>query len=506
MVSAAETPTGNRVIADRYQLLAEVGRGGMGVVWRAQDRLIGRPVAVKELVRVPGSADPQGEAAQRMLREVRATGRLNHRAAVTVYDAVWQDGCAHIVMEFVDAPSLTQLVNRSGPMPPRQVAAMGLEVLGALRQAHDAGIVHRDVKPSNIMVLPEGQGAKLADFGIAQVRGETRLTRTGMVIGSPAFLAPEQINGDRATPATDLWQLGVMLYYALEGRSPFDRETDQATVYAVLGSDPAPPRCGEPLASTIVSLLAKDPERRPESGELRTALERCLMSSGERRGAPARATRVATRHSAQRSPASSETPDPSSRGPGRRSRWWGRVLLGTAAVLALAAASAGAGVLVDHFLIVPDVSRHGPASAVAIPWSARGANSATSVELSGLRFPDRGCAGGEVQPGQALNQVDCAVDHRVEVWDSFRIPRDDTSSAYPDPTFVGRTARMTCEGSLASYVRQTPELRTAGLGVAVLVPDQRTWSDDSSFGNAAYCALWRTDGQPIRGHQLAPVR
>ncbi|GDY29082.1 hypothetical protein GTS_07150 [Gandjariella thermophila] len=174
------------MIADRYVLLAEIGRGGMGVVWRAEDRLIGRPVAVKELPVVPGPPEASGEAAQRMLREVRASGRLNHRAVVTVYDAVWQDGRVHIVMELVEAPSVSELVRRTGPMPPRRVAALGLEILGALRQAHDAGIVHRDVKPGNIMVLPDDQGAKLADFGIAQVRGETQLTHAAGFGGDPA--------------------------------------------------------------------------------------------------------------------------------------------------------------------------------------------------------------------------------------------------------------------------------------------------------------------------------
>jgi tetratricopeptide (TPR) repeat protein len=265
MVSAAETPTGNRVIADRYQLLAEVGRGGMGVVWRAQDRLIGRPVAVKELVRVPGSADPQGEAAQRMLREVRATGRLNHRAAVTVYDAVWQDGCAHIVMEFVDAPSLTQLVNRSGPMPPRQVAAMGLEVLGALRQAHDAGIVHRDVKPANVMVTARGE-VKILDFGVATSAGGEAFAEA-RAVGTLAYMSPEQTRGEAADARADVWSVGALLHELTTGRRAFRAADDRALVRAIqqdaLDAEATVDGGVPPAIAAIVRrCLEKEPARR----------------------------------------------------------------------------------------------------------------------------------------------------------------------------------------------------------------------------------------------------
>ncbi|MGH3341680.1 MAG: serine/threonine-protein kinase, partial [Carbonactinosporaceae bacterium] len=248
-----------RLVADRYALDGVLGRGGMGVVWRARDRLIGRLVAVKELPLPPAMATHRRDALrERVLREARAAGRINHPAAVTVHDVVAEDGMLYIVMELVDAPTLDELLASHGPLPPQRAAAIGLQVLGALEAAHADGIVHRDVKPANILTLADGR-AKLGDFGIAQVRDDPRITESGVMVGSPAFMAPEQVSGRPAGPPADLWSLGVTLYVAVEGCSPFERQHHAATLHALTHDAPAAPSCGEPLAGAILRLLDMSP-------------------------------------------------------------------------------------------------------------------------------------------------------------------------------------------------------------------------------------------------------
>ena len=231
-------PVTDRVIADRYALNASLGRGGMGVVWRAQDAVLGREVAIKEVV-FPATM-PEAErrpARARVMREARAAARLNHPAAVTLYDVVQDQGVTFIVMELVNAPTLADLVREGEPLPVERVAGIGVQVAGALEAAHQAGIVHRDVKPGNVMVLDRGN-AKLADFGIASLQGDPQLTSTGLVIGSPAYMAPEQAKGEESGPAADFWALGATMFYAVEGEPPFDRGTSIATLAAVVNDPP----------------------------------------------------------------------------------------------------------------------------------------------------------------------------------------------------------------------------------------------------------------------------
>src|SRR5512132_1321916 len=239
-----------RVIADRYALNAPLGRGEMGVVWRAQDAVLGREVAVKEVVFPPTMADDERRPAQaRVLREARAAARLNHPGAVTLYDVVQDHGGTFIVMELVSAPTLAELVRAEGPLPVERVAEIGAQVASALEAAHLAGIVHRDVKPGNVMVPDQGV-AKLADFGIASLQGDPQLTSTGLVIGSPAYMAPEQAKGEESGPPADFWALGATMFYAVEGEPPFDRGTSIATLAAVVNDPPPPPapprRCPRP--------------------------------------------------------------------------------------------------------------------------------------------------------------------------------------------------------------------------------------------------------------------
>jgi hypothetical protein len=267
-------PAADRLIANRYALSAPLGRGGMGVVWRAQDAVLGREVAIKEVVFPPTMPEQERRPARaRVMREARAAARLNHPAAVTLYDVVADQGVTFIVMELVNAPTLADLVREGGPLPVERVAEIGVQVAGALEAAHQAGIIHRDVKPGNVMV-PERGTAKLADFGIASLQGDPQLTSTGLVIGSPAYMAPEQAKGEASGPPADFWALGATMFYAVEGEPPFDRGTSIATLAAVVNDPPRRPERAGPLTPLLTALLDKDPRSRPTGPALRAELDR----------------------------------------------------------------------------------------------------------------------------------------------------------------------------------------------------------------------------------------
>ncbi|MEV4005437.1 serine/threonine-protein kinase [Actinomadura sp. NPDC049753] len=247
-----------RLLGNRYRLDSVVGRGGMGTVWRAFDTMLDREVAVKEVVLPPGLSESERAVLyERTFREARASARLNHSGVVTVHDVVEESDRPWIVMELVLAPSLQDIIER-GPMEHRRVADIGLQMLGALQHAHQKGILHRDVKPSNVLVTDTGR-AVLTDFGIAQMEGDTTLTQTGLVMGSPAYIAPERVQGERAVPASDLWALGATLYAAVEGRSPYERSDAMSSLQAAL-TEPVPPaRNAGPLGRVLEGLLAREP-------------------------------------------------------------------------------------------------------------------------------------------------------------------------------------------------------------------------------------------------------
>ncbi|WP_158647693.1 WD40 repeat domain-containing serine/threonine-protein kinase [Actinoplanes sp. ATCC 53533] len=267
------TEGAERVVAGRYRLARPLGRGGMGVVWQAHDVLLGRDVAVKEIRHAAAHAEPAGPPdphIQRALREAQAAARLRHPSIITVYDVVFDDDRPWIVMELVDGPSVAQAIDDHGLLPAGQTARIGLRVLDALHAAHRAGITHRDVKPANILLGADQ--VVLTDFGIAAIDDATALTAAGLMVGSPAYLAPERIDGQAATPAADLWSLGVTLYTAVTGRSPFQRDSTLATFAAILTTAPTPPAHAGTLWPVIKGLLDKDPARRLSAEQARELL------------------------------------------------------------------------------------------------------------------------------------------------------------------------------------------------------------------------------------------
>ncbi|MER5452774.1 serine/threonine-protein kinase [Streptomyces sp. NPDC002764] len=273
MSAGGEHTREGRLLGGRYRLTERIGSGGMGTVWQAHDELVDRDVAVKE-PRLPG--DPQDEhrqrAAHRLYREARAAARVDHPAAVSIHDVVVEEGgLPWIVMELVRGESLHEVLRR-GPVDAREAARIGLAVLRALGAAHAVGIVHRDVKPANVLLGPHGR-VVLTDFGIAHVQGEESLTMSGEFVGSLEFVAPERMSGRSAGPPSDLWSLGVLLYAAVEGASPFRRTTVESTLAAVIACEPPEPKQAGPLGPLIARLLVKDPERRPGAEETEAVLE-----------------------------------------------------------------------------------------------------------------------------------------------------------------------------------------------------------------------------------------
>src|SRR5258708_6075546 len=219
-----------RLLGNRYRLIDTVGRGGMGTVWRAHGEVLEREVAIKQVLLPPGLEPHDRDVLyQRTFREARASARLNHPSVVTVHDVVEVDGTPWIVMEYVRARSLQDIIDQDGPVTPRVAADIGRQVLAALNAAHKLGILHRDVKPSNVLITADGR-AVLTDFGIAKMEGDTTLTQTGLVMGSPAYIPPERAQGEKAAPPADLGALGAPLYPSHQGQSPYDHAPPMAAL------------------------------------------------------------------------------------------------------------------------------------------------------------------------------------------------------------------------------------------------------------------------------------
>ncbi|WP_260613599.1 serine/threonine-protein kinase [Streptomyces sp. WAC05858] len=266
-----------RLLGGRYRVTGRLGRGGMGVVCRTVDAVLGREVAVKVLrAHTDASSAELADLRTRMQREARAAARIRHPGVITVHDVAEEDGLPLIVMELIDGPSLDDVIDERGTIDPREAAGIGAEVADALGAAHDAGVLHRDVKPGNVLLDRTGR-VVLTDFGIASLEAPedgatTKLTRSGELIGSLDYLAPERAQGQDPSPASDIWALGMTLYAAVEGSSPFRRTSVWSTLTAIV-TEPLPePRLAGPLAPVLHALMDKDPRGRPSAAEARRML------------------------------------------------------------------------------------------------------------------------------------------------------------------------------------------------------------------------------------------
>ncbi|MEW1888646.1 serine/threonine-protein kinase [Streptomyces sp. NPDC085659] len=333
------------LLAGRYRLGDVLGRGGMGKVWRAHDEVLHRTVAVKELTAGLYVAESDRIVLhQRTQKEARAAARITHPGVVTVHDVVEYDNRPWIVMQYVDGPSLADRAKESGgEIEAREAARIGLHVLGALRAAHGAGVLHRDVKPGNVLLARDGR-VLLTDFGIAAIEGDSTITRTGELVGSIDYLAPERVRGGDPGPASDLWSLGATLYTAVEGRSPFRRTSPISTMQAVVTEEPPPPARAGALAPVITALLRKEPADRPSAAET----ERMLLEAMEGRAPRSAQAFVPTQQVSEEmlrggtavlphpGPVVQPAPVPAPAPAPRRSRWRTRIL-----VIALAAVIGG---------------------------------------------------------------------------------------------------------------------------------------------------------------------
>ncbi|MET9852500.1 bifunctional serine/threonine-protein kinase/ABC transporter substrate-binding protein [Streptomyces sp. NPDC006450] len=315
------TDQNSELIADRYQLVEPIGQGGMGRVWRGIDQqLFGREVAIKEIL-FPAGLDDGDRATllRRFTGEARAAVTLSHPGIITIHDVVEHHGAPVIVMEFIRGQSLAAAIREQGRLPVQRVAEIGAALLGALTEAHGARIIHRDIKPDNVLLTKDR--VVLTDFGIAHLAdATTKLSQSGTVIGTPHYMPPEQLEGRRPTPANDLWALGATLYHAVEGRPPFEADGLHALAVAVFTRPHRPPAHAGPLAPLLDALLTKDPAQRVGAAEAAELLASALQSSRSRADAAAEAPRepepahvpeAATKHAPTPTEPDAELPTPS---------------------------------------------------------------------------------------------------------------------------------------------------------------------------------------------------
>ncbi|ODU00634.1 MAG: serine/threonine protein kinase [Pseudonocardia sp. SCN 72-86] len=277
-----------RRIGNRYRLDERIAAGAMGAVWRGTDELLNRTVALKELLAAasPGEEDTLEESRQRILREGRIGARLQHAHVISMFDVVVHDDRPWLVMEYLPSRSFAAVLAETGPMVPRDAAAVGEQVADGLAAAHAAGVVHRDVKPGNVLIAENGT-AKITDFGVSRAVDDVQLTRTGMIAGTPAFLAPEIARGGQPTPASDVFALGATIYTAVEGLPPFGLdENAYALLHKVATGAVNPPSSAGELGPVLSSLLAPDPANRPTAGQARAALA-AIAAGREPSGLPA---------------------------------------------------------------------------------------------------------------------------------------------------------------------------------------------------------------------------
>ncbi|PXY28196.1 serine/threonine-protein kinase [Prauserella muralis] len=280
------------MIAGHYRLVEHVGSGAMGIVWRAIDERLERSVAVKQILTQPGLSEAErSNVRQRAMREAKNAARFQHPNAIVVFDIAEHAGDPCLVMEYLPSRSLSAILADAGTLPVQEVARIGEQVAAALVAAHRAGIVHRDIKPGNILIDDNGV-CKITDFGISRASGDLTLTQTGLIGGTPAYLAPELARGADPTPASDVFSLGATLYHAVEGLPPYGDSTNQlALLYAAANGKVNPPTHAGPATALLMSLLRAEPEERPTMSEARERLAR-LAVGGEGNGKPLAGTLV----------------------------------------------------------------------------------------------------------------------------------------------------------------------------------------------------------------------
>lgn len=475
-----------RVIGGRYVVLAELGRGGMGIVWRAEDRVMGRQVAVKEL-RLPAGLSPQERLnfRERLLREARNAGRLNDPGIVTVHDVVSDQGPDdvvrdHIVMELIEARTLSEVIDAEGPLDERAATSVARQLLSALRVAHDRGVVHRDVKPSNVMVTRDGR-VKLTDFGIAQAADDPRLTTTGSLVGSPGFLSPERLEGGPATPASDLWALGVTLFHAVQGFGPFTRESTPATISAVLHADVPPVRVHGPLGSVIAGLLQRDPQARL------TGVQAAALLAFQDTATRVQTGPIGVDRTGMATALGAVSPGVA---PGaRRSPWrWAGVALVVGLVVGLVAG-----------LVLPGIGR------TETPVLAYGDGG--EIPEFGFTYPT--CLQGTLAAGRRFSagaSTSCDSLHDLEafeVLDPFGSSRD---LPYPGREQLIAYARAAC-GLIFDSGVITPAGKS-DLRISALVPSEagfsaRSSSSSSFTGRSVICLLGAADGSQLTGTRIS---
>ncbi|MFJ8231148.1 protein kinase [Streptomyces sp. NPDC094448] len=521
---------GSRLVADRYRLDAPLGEGGMGVVWRARDEVLGRDVAVKE-VRAPaglGTAEIRRLYA-RLEREARAAGRITHRNAVTVYDVVFDRGGTDgpdgrgdgrgggddgerpwIVMELVRGLSLADVLAAEGPLTPQRAALIGADVLAALMAAHDAGVLHRDVKPGNVLIGNDGR-VVLSDFGIATLEGTPQLTMTGELVGSPEFLAPERALGRTPGPASDLWSLGVLLYAAVEGVSPFRRDGALDTLRSVVEDELPPPRRAGELAPVLAGLLRKDPADRPGAAEAARALR--VVGAG---GAAPRTARsgpyapTVTTATPVRGPApvpvaspapgpagspAATTPVPLSggAGPGRDRR--SPAVLAAGAALAVIAAAGTAWLLVDG--LTGDGGGDGRSGGTSMSAArAPGSPATAGTARPAAGATEDGPTGGTAPSRETRQTVTVAVEAVRDRWTGGCPPPGSDAPAFRARITVGRTP------TVVEY-RWAAESGTAGDDRWRTLPFAR---DGSRERTAEFTVSVHRDGETLRDRIRVEVR
>ncbi|WP_345001747.1 serine/threonine-protein kinase, partial [Tsukamurella soli] len=282
---ATRVPGPDYLVSGRYRLESKIGGGGMGAVWLAHDELLDREVAAKQVISTAGmSDDTAAEMRQRAMREGRIAARLSHRNAISMYDVALDQGEPWLVMEYLPSRSLAQVLHMTSTLPEKQVAQIGAQIADALAEAHDSGIIHRDIKPGNILIANRGRQSgmvKLTDFGISRAKDDVQLTQTGVITGTPAYFAPEVARGEEPNEASDLYSLGATLYTAIEGVPPFGSDDNSLVLlHRVARGKINPPTHGGPLMTVILAMLEPDPRRRPTLAQARDRLAEVAAAGG----------------------------------------------------------------------------------------------------------------------------------------------------------------------------------------------------------------------------------